>query len=144
MELWVQQTRNQKGVKERAVYSQPPLMDRHNRGDLREGGEKTEESKECERERDPAGIRRRRGRADQRACTHAFSCGDVNGAGDVGQALVHAHLQVDHPANQQNVTRTSHHIARLHSCTARALACSAATHSSIHMGHSCVITAQTC
>lgn len=33
------------------MYSQPPLMDRHNRGELREEGEKTEERKE-EREKD--------------------------------------------------------------------------------------------
>lgn len=31
--------------------------------------------------------------------THTFGGGDVNGAGDVGEALVHAHLQVDDPAN---------------------------------------------
>lgn len=29
-----------KGEKEKQEYSQPPLMDRHNRGDLREEGEK--------------------------------------------------------------------------------------------------------
>ena len=39
-----------KGEKRKLVYSQPPLIDRHNRGDLREKGEKTEERKRnCER-----------------------------------------------------------------------------------------------
>lgn len=37
------------------MYSQPPLMDRHNRGELREEGEKTEERKE-EREKDLVGL----------------------------------------------------------------------------------------
>lgn len=31
--------------REKLVYSQPPLMDRNNRGELRERGEKTEERK---------------------------------------------------------------------------------------------------
>lgn len=35
------------------------------------------------------------------AFTHTFSGGDVNGAGDVREAFVHAHLQVDDPATQE-------------------------------------------
>ena len=40
-----------------------------------------------------------------RRCTHTFSSGDVHGAGDVGEALVHAHLQEDDPVmgNAHNV-----------------------------------------
>lgn len=94
------------------MYSQPPLMDRHNRGELREEGEKTEERKE-EREKDRVGLLR--GRADEQTCTHTFSGGDVNRAGDVGEALVHAHLQVDHPAKQPDITHAPHH--RPHACT---------------------------
>ena len=30
-----------------------------------------------------------------RLCTHTLSGGDVHGAGDVGEAFVHAHLQED-------------------------------------------------
>lgn len=90
------------------MYSQLPLMDRHNRGELRKEGEKTEERKE-EREKDLVGLQRRRGRADEQTCTHTFSGGDVNRAGDVGEALVHAHLQVDHPAKQPDVTQAPHH-----------------------------------
>lgn len=33
--------------------------------------------------------------------THTFSCSDVDRAGDVGEALIHAHLQVDHPAKKR-------------------------------------------
>lgn len=36
--------------------------------------------------------------------THTFSCSDVNRAGDVGEALIHAHLQVDHPAKNELMT----------------------------------------
>lgn len=38
-------------------------------------------------------------------CTHTFSGGDVNGAGDVRQAFVHGHLQVDDPATQEVMTQ---------------------------------------
>lgn len=92
------------------MYSQPPLMDRHHRGELRERGEQTEERKrKCVKE--PVQLQQRRGTADLGSSTHAFSGGDVNRAGDVGEALVHAHLQVDHPAKQPNITRTHTHTA---------------------------------
>lgn len=57
MKLWVQRRRNKQKKVERKnrMYSQPPLMDRHNRGELREEGEKTEERKE-EREKDLVGL----------------------------------------------------------------------------------------
>lgn len=51
-------------------------------------------------------MQQRRGRADLSWRTHTFSGGDVNRAGDVGEALVHAHLQVDHSAKQANITHT--------------------------------------
>lgn len=37
-------------------------------------------------------------------CTHTFSSSDMNRAGDVGEALIHAHLQVDLPAKHKLVT----------------------------------------
>lgn len=36
-------------------------------------------------------------------CTHTLCRSDVNRAGDVGEALIHAHLQVDHPANKHKL-----------------------------------------
>jgi len=36
-------------------------------------------------------------------CTHTFSGSDVDRAGDVGEALIHAHLQVDHPGKKQQL-----------------------------------------
>lgn len=47
-----------KGEKER--YSQPPLMGRHNRGDIREKGEKTTQGRENELEREFIQIRQQR------------------------------------------------------------------------------------
>lgn len=41
-------------------------------------------------------------------CTHTFSSSDVNRAGDVGDALVHAHLQVDHPTKHKLMTDLIH------------------------------------
>lgn len=38
--------------------------------------------------------------------THTLRRSDVNRAGDVGEALVHAHLQVDHPEKQTVVTES--------------------------------------
>lgn len=51
------------------MYSQPPLMDRHNRGELREEGEKTEERKE-EREKDRVGLQGEE-QMSRRALTHS-------------------------------------------------------------------------
>lgn len=36
-------------------------------------------------------------------CTHTFGGSNVNGAGDVGEALVHAHLQKDYPAKHKHI-----------------------------------------
>lgn len=92
--------KEKKVKRKKLVYSQPPLVDRHNRGDLRERGEKTEERKRnCVKEQQSGPV-------DLSSSTHAFSRGDVNRAGDVGDALVHAHLHVDHPAKQPNITHT--------------------------------------
>ena len=44
---------------------------------------------------------------DGAVCTHTFSSGDVHRAGDVGEALVHAHLQEDDPG--EGNTRNSYH-----------------------------------
>lgn len=94
--------------REKLVYSQPPLMDRNNRGELRERGEKTEERKRvCVKEL--VGRQQSRGTTGLRWGTHAFSRGDVNRAGDVGEALVHANLQIDNPAKQPNVTDAQTH-----------------------------------
>lgn len=37
-------------------------------------------------------------------CTHTFCSSDVDRAGDVGEALVHAHLEVNHPENKKHKT----------------------------------------
>lgn len=114
--------KKKKVKRKKLVYSQPPLMDRHNRGELRERDEKTEE-RTRNGVKELVQMQQRRGTADLSSCTHAFSRGDVNRAGDVGEALVHAHLQVDHPAKQANITHTrpiAQLLANAHSCTVRA------------------------
>lgn len=39
--------------------------------------------------------------------TYTFSGGDVNRAGDVREAFIHAHLQVDDPATQEVMVQLS-------------------------------------
>ena len=161
-------------------YSQPPLMNRHNRGDLREEEEKkkTGEPREnkkvegkvwsnkaaCQREISPLLSCCDNAECIHAGCTHTFSSSDVNRAGDVGDPLIHAHLQVDHPAKHKPVTdliirhtnaRASH--TRAHIClfahshglvsgsTVRSSPEVSKKHSSIRFVHTCCfISAQTC
>lgn len=85
--------------------------DRDNRGDVREEGqrgrlEEREEEQKWQRLKEQTWQHARREtsshvvvtmRTTIAGCTHTFRSSDVHGAGDVREALVHAHLQVNHP-----------------------------------------------
>lgn len=120
--------------KEKAKVLTASSDDRHNRGDLREGGEKRRtsqprENKKVERKFIQIRQHARRTlswrvvvivRTLHGGCTHTLGSGDVNRAGDVGKALVHAHLQVDYSekthtgdwssSSQKNATHALVHI----------------------------------
>lgn len=149
--------------------------DRHNRGDIREEGEKKKTRKP--REKVEKKVLSNKAACQKEissrfvvivgtiytGCTHTFSSSDVNRAGDVGEALIHAHLQIDHPAKTHNrdwsyhptQKCSAHHTLELHtflcvhihslvSATVQARP-RCQTHSSIYFVHTCCLTStQTC